>query len=169
MLDLWTDLSKKKAAGTISKKELALYNKWGKAMRLLSKDPSYPSLHTHDIEPLTKRYGVKVWQSYLENNTSRAMRMYWVYGPDRQTAPISQMHFKCLFILSMTSIIQSNCSAHWLLSSNFTSFFSMPIRLALRCGSSRQFKDKPASCSRPPLIYSCTQHLADRFTNKQVC
>ena len=88
MLDLWTDLSKKKAAGTISKKELALYNKWGKTMRLLSQDPSYPSLHTHDIEPLTKRYGVKVWQSYLENNTSRAMRMYWVYGPDRQDITI---------------------------------------------------------------------------------
>ena len=88
MLDLWTDLSKKKTAGTISKKELALYNKWGKAMRLLSQDPSYPSLHTHDIEPLTKRYGIKVWQSYLENNTSRAMRMYWVYGPDRQDITI---------------------------------------------------------------------------------
>ena len=88
MLDLWTDLSKKKAADTISKKELALYNKWGKAMRLLSQDPSYPSLHTHDIEPLTKRYGIKVWQSYLENNTSRAMRMYWVYGPDRQDITI---------------------------------------------------------------------------------
>ena len=88
MLDLWTDLSKKKTAGTISKKELALYNKWGKAMRLLSQDPSYPSLHTHDIEPLTKRYGVKVWQSYLENNASRAMRMYWVYGPDRQDITI---------------------------------------------------------------------------------
>ncbi|SEA12510.1 hypothetical protein [Selenomonas ruminantium] len=88
MLDLWNDLSKKKTAGTISKKELALYNKWGKAMRLLSQDPSYPSLHTHDIEPLTKRYGVKVWQSYLENNTSRAMRMYWVYGPDRQDITI---------------------------------------------------------------------------------
>ena len=88
MLDLWTDLSKKKAAGTISKQELSLYNKWGKAMRLLSQDPSYPSLHTHDIEPLTKRYGIKVWQSYLENNTSRAMRMYWVYGPDRQDITI---------------------------------------------------------------------------------
>ena len=88
MLDLWNDLSKKKTAGTISKKELALYNKWGKAMRLLSQDPSYHSLHTHDIEPLTKRYGVKVWQSYLENNTSRAMRMYWVYGPDRQDITI---------------------------------------------------------------------------------
>ena len=88
MLELWTDLSQKNAAGTISKKELSLYNKWGKAMRLLSQDPSYPSLHTHDIDPLTKRYGVKVWQSYLENNTSRAMRMYWVYGPDRQDITI---------------------------------------------------------------------------------
>ena len=54
----------------------------------MSQDPSYPSLHTHDIEPLTKRYGVKVWQSYLENNASRAMRMYWVYGPDRQDITI---------------------------------------------------------------------------------
>ena len=25
---------------------------------------------------------MKVWQSYLENKTSGAMRMYWVYGPD---------------------------------------------------------------------------------------
>ena len=91
MLELWMDLSQKNAAGTISKKELSLYNKWGKAMRLLSQDPSYPSLHTHDIEPLTKRYGVKVWQSYLENNTSRAMRMYWVYGPDRQDITIIGM------------------------------------------------------------------------------
>lgn len=88
MLALWTDLSQKNTAGTISKKELSLYNKWGKAMRLLSQDPSYPSLHTHDIEPLTKRYGIKVWQSYLENNTSRAMCMYWVYGPDRQDITI---------------------------------------------------------------------------------
>ena len=88
MLELWTELSQKNATGTISKKELSLYKKWGKAMRLLSQDPSYPSLHTHDIEPLTKRYGIKVWQSYLENNTCRAMRMYWVYGPDRQDITI---------------------------------------------------------------------------------
>ena len=50
---------------------------------LLSADPGYPSLQTHEIEPLSRRYGMKVWQSYLENKTSGAMRMYWVYGPDR--------------------------------------------------------------------------------------
>ena len=88
MMQLWTDLSKKHVNGTISKKELSLYKKWGKALKLLSQDPTYPSLQSHEIEPLTKRYGVKVWQSYLENNTSRAMRMYWVYGPDRQDITI---------------------------------------------------------------------------------
>lgn len=46
--------------GTISKTEDALYHKWGKALKLLAANPSYPSLKTHDIEPLTKRYGIKV-------------------------------------------------------------------------------------------------------------
>ena len=51
-------------------------------MKLLSENPFYPSLNTHEISDLTKRYGMKVWQSYLENKRSGARRMYWVYGPD---------------------------------------------------------------------------------------
>ena len=47
----------------------------------MANDPLYPSLKTHEIPPLTKRYGIKVWQSYLENKKSGAKRMYWVYGP----------------------------------------------------------------------------------------
>ena len=88
MLQRWTELSKKNKEGALSKKERELYTKWGKALKLLSKDPFYPSLRTHEIEPLTKRFGQKVWQSDIENNVSRAMRMYWVYGPDRQDITI---------------------------------------------------------------------------------
>ena len=58
------------------------------ALKLLSADPFYPSLQTHEIEPLSRRYGMKVWQSYLENKTSGAMRMYWVYGPDQKDITI---------------------------------------------------------------------------------
>ena len=58
---------------------------------LLSADPGYPSLQTHEIEPLSRRYGMKVWQSYLENKTSGAMRMYWVYGPDRTDITIIRL------------------------------------------------------------------------------
>lgn len=84
MKALWENLQQKHRDGTISKNDEQLYKKWGKAMKLLSGNPFYPGLKTHDIEPLTKRYGVKVWQSYLENKKSDAMRMYWVYGPDQQ-------------------------------------------------------------------------------------
>lgn len=85
---LWTRLQQAYRNGSISKKDAALYKKWGKALKLLSEDPRYPGLHTHDIEPLTERYGEKVWQSYLENRTSGAMRMYWVYGPDQHSITI---------------------------------------------------------------------------------
>ncbi len=84
MKELWDRLQREYRDGTIKKKDGVLYKKWGSALQKLSQDPFYPSLETHDIPPLTNRYGLKVWQSYLENKTSGAMRMYWVYGPDRQ-------------------------------------------------------------------------------------
>ena len=82
MLQLWNDLCVKKRAGILSKTEDMLYRKWGKSMRTVSLNPMHPGLHTHEIPPLSKRYGMKVWQSYLENRNSNAMRMYWVYGPN---------------------------------------------------------------------------------------
>ena len=66
-----------------------MYKKWGKALKLLSADPGYPSLQTHEIEPLSRRYGMKVWQSYLENKTSGAMRMYWFMDQTRKILQLS--------------------------------------------------------------------------------
>ena len=55
----------------------------GKAMKLISANPQHPGLNTHEITSLTSRYGQKVFQSYLENRTPAAGRIYWVYGPQR--------------------------------------------------------------------------------------
>lgn len=88
MFVLWRDLQTRHRSGNIGKKDEELYKKWGNAMKKLAADPFYPSLRTHEIPPLTKRYGMKVWQSYLENRTSGARRMYWVYGPDKQEITI---------------------------------------------------------------------------------
>ena len=88
ILALWTRLKKSNAEDTISKSDAQLYKKWGKTMKLLSENPFYTSLNTHEISDLTKRYGMKVWQSYLENKTSRAMRMYWVCGPDHKAITV---------------------------------------------------------------------------------
>lgn len=65
-----------------------MYKKWGKALKLLSTDPVYLSLQTHEIELLSRYYGMKVRKSYLENKTSGAMRMCWVYGPDQKDITI---------------------------------------------------------------------------------
>lgn len=85
---LWNKLQTGHRNGKNSKRDEELYMKWGSALKKLSVDPMYPSLHTHEIEPLSRRYGMKVWQSYLENKTSKARRMYWVYGPDQKDITI---------------------------------------------------------------------------------
>ena len=85
---LWNKLQMGHQNGNNSIEEEKLYNKWGNALKKLSVNPMYTGLHTHDIDPLTKRYGMKVWQSYLENKTSKARRMYWVYGPNQNDITI---------------------------------------------------------------------------------
>lgn len=84
MHTMWEKLQTQYRNGKIKKADEKLYKKWGKALKFLAENPNYPGLKTHEIESLTKRYGMKVWQSYLENKTSDAMRMYWVYGPGQK-------------------------------------------------------------------------------------
>lgn len=81
MLEFWTDLETKNSSNSINKDELKIYKKLLKCFKLLSKNPFHNSLNSHEIEILSKRYGMKVWQSYLENNTPSAGRVYWVYYP----------------------------------------------------------------------------------------
>ena len=88
MEELWNTLKTKHRDGTIGKKDEDLYRKWGNALKKLSLDPMYPSLKSHEITELSRRYGMKVWQSYLENKKSGARRMYWVYGPGQQEITI---------------------------------------------------------------------------------
>lgn len=88
MAELWNKLQTSYRDGTINKKDTELYKKWGSALKKLAMDPFYPSLKSHEIEPLSKRYGMKVWQSYLENKKSGARRMFWVYGPDKNDITI---------------------------------------------------------------------------------
>lgn len=83
MDELWRNLSEKYRTGNATKSELLLYKKLGKTLKQIAQNPRHPGLETHDIEILTKRYGIKVWQSYLENHTPGAGRIFWVYGPGK--------------------------------------------------------------------------------------
>lgn len=45
--------------------------------------PRYPALHSHKYVGLTGPNGEEVWESYVENNTPGAWRIWWVYGPGK--------------------------------------------------------------------------------------
>ncbi len=88
MKEFWESLRTKVKDGEATKVEQSLYQKFGKTMKLLSINPRHTGLHTHDIESLTKRYGMKVWESYLENNKLAAGRVFWVYAPNQNDITI---------------------------------------------------------------------------------
>src|SRR5438067_760817 len=80
---LWNDLSKRKQDGKLDKNEKRFFKKWVKALGYLSANPRHNSLASHEIDDLTRKHGIKIFQSYLENKTPAAGRMFWAYGPDK--------------------------------------------------------------------------------------
>lgn len=70
---LWNELRQKHKDGTANKVEEQLYKKWGNALKKIAENPLYPSLKSHEIDTLSRRYGMKAWRSYLQNKKSDAM------------------------------------------------------------------------------------------------
>lgn len=88
MEEFWVELCKKSTEGILKGNEKVLFKKLVKTLKFLQNDPKYPGLRSHEISQLSKRYGIKVWQSYIENNTPSAGRLFWVYGPDKNDITI---------------------------------------------------------------------------------
>jgi hypothetical protein len=84
----WNDLSTRKQTGKLDKNEQRFFKKWVKALGYLSANPRHNSLGSHEIDELTRKYGIKIFQSYLENETPAGGRMFWAYGPDRRDITI---------------------------------------------------------------------------------
>jgi hypothetical protein len=78
---LFNTWAKGRKAGTLEQSDSDLADRVGKALELLLDNPKHPGLNSHDIDVLTKRYGRKVFQSYVDNNSEHAWRLFWVYGP----------------------------------------------------------------------------------------
>ncbi len=52
--------------------------KINKTLGLLANDPHHPGLHTHKRGEESPT-GQATWQSYVENNTPSAWRVFWYY------------------------------------------------------------------------------------------
>ncbi len=83
MAAYWNDLSTRKLQGKLAKDEERFFKKLVKALEFLGQNPRHPGLASHEIDDLTRIHGIKIFQSYLENNTPAAGRLFWAYGPER--------------------------------------------------------------------------------------
>lgn len=60
-----------------------LSRKIAKTVRLLQENPRHPGLRSHQYESFTGTKGERIWESYIENRTPGAWRIWWFYGPSQ--------------------------------------------------------------------------------------
>jgi hypothetical protein len=59
-----------------------------KTLGLIQQDPRYPGLNSHKYQSLSGPNGEEVWESYVENRTPGAWRVFWHYGPSEHEITI---------------------------------------------------------------------------------
>ena len=78
-----TNLTELKKQGQIKKlKKIKL------TLDKLQENPRYPGLHTHKYKSFKGNNGEDIFQSYIENKTPGAFRVFWHYGPDKTAITI---------------------------------------------------------------------------------
>jgi len=87
MNQFWNDLLTKKKNNNLNVGEQDLFERLSKSIKFLSLNPKHPSLQTHEIEELSKKYDMRIWQSYLDQG-NMARRIFWTYGPNRKEITI---------------------------------------------------------------------------------
>lgn len=68
----------------LEKRDAAKHRKLVKCLRKLGEDPKQSGLNSHKYNSTTGPNGEEVWESYVENKTPAAWRVFWCYGPDEQ-------------------------------------------------------------------------------------
>lgn len=71
-----------------SKDKKAICNTVKKTLRFMETNLKHPSLNTHAYESITGPNNAKVFESYAQNNTPGAYRVFWYYGPNRGNSTV---------------------------------------------------------------------------------
>lgn len=79
----WNDIVARARCGKLDREEAKSYRKLTKALGYLRENPRHNSLASHEIDVLSRKCGFRIFQSYLENRTPAAGRVFWAYGPDK--------------------------------------------------------------------------------------
>lgn len=55
-----------------------------KALRYMSENIRHPSLHTYKYDDYVGPNGEEIFESYAQNKTPGAYRIFWYYGPEKR-------------------------------------------------------------------------------------
>lgn len=73
MDELKSDKSKKAAAKAVIK-----------SLKFMKVNLKHPSLNTHKYDEIEGPNGEEIFESYAQNNTPGAYRIFWYYGPGKK-------------------------------------------------------------------------------------
>ena len=79
-----------------SKNKSVVFKALKKTLGLMEVNLRYPSLNTHEFKSIDGPHGEKMFESYVQNKTPGAYRIFWYYGPKKGC-------------LTITSIIPHTC------------------------------------------------------------
>lgn len=66
-----------------SKDKKAQFKAVGKALAYMNANLRHPSLKTHKFDGIKSPFGGDVFESYAQNKTPGAYRIFWTYGPNK--------------------------------------------------------------------------------------
>ncbi|MEO8377263.1 MAG: hypothetical protein ABI579_06305 [Candidatus Sumerlaeota bacterium] len=105
---IWNDLSQRKRQGKLSKVEEKFFKKLVEALGYLQENPRHTGLASHEIAGLSQKYDMKVFQSYLENDTSTAGRLFGRMVLSKETSQSWRLN-PIRKLRNATPISASNC------------------------------------------------------------
>lgn len=60
------------------------YKAVAKTLGLMQTNLRHPSLNTHKFDTIKSPFGAEVFESYAQNKTPGAYRVFWCYGPGQK-------------------------------------------------------------------------------------
>lgn len=72
-----------KAFTSLKQSDPKKFKKILKTLGYMETNLRHPGLNTHEYDAYVGPEGEKVFESYVENKTPGAFRIFWYYGPDK--------------------------------------------------------------------------------------
>lgn len=66
-----------------TKSKQAQFKAVGKAIAFMNVNLRHPSLNTHKFDEIKSPFGGDIFESYAQNKTPGAYRIFWTYGPGK--------------------------------------------------------------------------------------